>query len=157
MFGRRSPRIVHGDLYRRLVRARDFMAAHLGEPVTLAAIARQAGLSPYHFLRLHKQAFAVTPHEHLTELRLERAKAMLARGEASVTEVCLEVGYTSLGSFSTLFSRRVGRSPARFAREIRRVVQVPARLPALYIPGCFLYMFAGGDGADVTTWGAPPR
>jgi AraC-like DNA-binding protein len=156
MFGRRSPRIVHGDLYRRLVRARDFMAAHHSEPLTLAAIARQAGLSPYHFLRLHKQAFATTPHQHLTELRLERAKAMLARGEASVTEVCLEVGYSSLGSFSTLFARHVGRSPARFQREVRRVVQVPARLPALYIPGCFLYMFAGEAAAPPIS-GAPPR
>jgi AraC-like DNA-binding protein len=143
MFGRRSARIVHGDVYRRLVRARDWMAAHQGEPLTLAALAREAGLSPFHFQRLYKQAFARSPHAHLTELRLERARRLLARGDARVTDVCLEVGYSSLGSFSTLFARHTGRSPARYQREVRRVVQVPERLPALYIPGCFLHMFGG--------------
>ena len=133
-------RLVHGDVFRRLALARDFIAAHHASPLHLDEIARQAGLSPFHFLRLFRAAFDVTPHEHLTHLRLERAKALLAR-DASVTEACFAVGYESLGSFSTLFARRLGRSPARYQREVRRVVQVPARLPALYIPGCYLMGF----------------
>ncbi len=142
MLGRRSERIVHGDVFRRLVVARDFMAERHSEPLTLPDIARRAGLSPFHFLRLYRRAFGVTPHEQLTEFRLARAKAMLARGDASVTQVCFDVGYESLGSFSALFARRVGRSPASYQREIRRIVQVPERLPQLYIPACYLAFFA---------------
>ena len=137
-YGRRGERIVDGDLFRRLVVARDFIGAYHAEPLPLATIARQAGVSPFHFLRLYRQVFAVTPHEQQTRFRLERARALLAHGQASVTEVCFAVGYQSLGSFSTLFTRRTGRSPARFQREVRTLVQVPAALAWLYIPCSFL-------------------
>jgi AraC-like DNA-binding protein len=136
--GHRGERIVPGDVFRRLLAARDFIAAHHAEPLPLATIARQAGLSRFHFLRLYQKVFAVTPHEQQTRFRLERARTMLARGQASVTEVCFEVGYQSLGSFSTLFARRTGRSPARFQGEVRALVQVPAALARLYIPCSFL-------------------
>ena len=133
-------RLVHGDVFRRLIAARDYIAAHQATRLRLEDIARQAGLSPFHFLRLFRDAFDVTPHEHLTRLRIERAKALLAR-DASVTETCFAVGYESLGSFSALFARRLGRSPLRYQREVRRVVQVRERLTALYIPACYLAQF----------------
>jgi AraC-like DNA-binding protein len=145
--GRRSERIVQADVFRRLLDARDLIAAHHAEPLLLAQLARRAGLSPFHFLRLYRRAFGVTPHEEQTRFRLERARELLARGEASVTEVCLDVGYESLGSFSTLFARRTGRSPARYRREVRRLVQVPAELARLYIPCCFLAAY----GAPAST------
>jgi AraC-like DNA-binding protein len=136
--GRPSERIVAGDLFRRLLAAHDFIASHHAERLPLAAIARQAGLSPFHFLRLYQRVFAVTPHEQQTIFRLEHARRLLAAGQASVTEVCFQVGYESLGSFSTLFTRRTGRSPVRFQREVRTLVQVPAALARLYIPCSFL-------------------
>jgi AraC-like DNA-binding protein len=140
--GRSSERLVPGEVFRRLIAAHDFIAAHHAEPLPLATIALQARLSPFHFLRLYRKVFAVTPHEQQTRFRLEHARALLARGQASVTEVCFEVGYESLGSFSTLFARRTGRSPARFQREVRTLLQVPAALARLYIPCSFLAAFA---------------
>jgi AraC-like DNA-binding protein len=135
--------ILDGDTFRRLCRARDFVAASYVEPVTVAEAARQAGISRYHFLRLFRRAFGETPHAFRTRLRLEEAKRRLGRG-APVTEVCFEVGYESLGSFSTLFAQRFGRSPSSWQREVRRLVQVPDALPRLYIPQCFFAFYTGG-------------
>src|SRR3954464_1368574 len=87
--GRRSPRIVDGDLFRRLCRARDFIAEQHAGPLDLAAAARAAGASRFHFLRNFHRAFGETPHEHLTRVRLARAKQALRRG-TSVTEVCFD-------------------------------------------------------------------
>jgi AraC-like DNA-binding protein len=99
------------ELWRRLHRGRDWLHAHAAEPASLAETARAACLSPHHFLRAFHRAFGVTPHRYLQRLRLERARALLARRDASVTEVCLAVGFASLGSFSALFRREVGVSP----------------------------------------------
>lgn len=102
------------ELYRRAHLARDFIAASLSGPVPLAAIAGVAAMSPNHLLRTFRRVFGRSPHQYLTELRLERARTMLARG-ASVTEACFACGFESLGSFSALFRRRFGVS----ARETR--------------------------------------
>jgi AraC-like DNA-binding protein len=126
--------------YHRLLAARELLHARYREPMPLCELAAAVGLSDFHFLRAYRQAFGQTPHQHLTRLRLEQAKRALARGEA-VTEVCLEVGYASLGSFSSLFSRATGRSPRAWQREVRALVSVPADLPRLYIPGCFFGFF----------------
>jgi AraC-like DNA-binding protein len=72
-----------------------------GRPVSLSDVAARANLSPYHFLRVYKRAYGETPHEFLTRLRIERAKTLLAKGSHNVTEACFEVGFSSLGSFST--------------------------------------------------------
>ncbi len=111
--------------------------------VGLADVSARAHLSPYHFLRVHRQAFGETPHEFLTRVRIERAKALLARGEHSVTEVCFEVGFTSLGSFSALFTRRVGLAPSEYRRHARFGVLVPCEVRPLFVPGCFASMVFG--------------
>ena len=95
-------------------------------------------MSPFHFLRSFSRVFGETPHAFVQRLRLERAKDRLARG-ASVTEVCFDVGYASLGSFSSLFARRVGLPPSQWQRTVRRQVAVPQALARLYIPCCYLY------------------
>src|SRR5262249_27858422 len=110
---------------------------------TLADAAAEAYLSPFHFLRLFRQAFGETPHEFLTRVRLERAQLLLSTSRRPVTEVCLDVGFSSLGSFSTLFSRRVGVSPSVFRRRARSWVSVPAAAPWLFVPTCFAFMFGG--------------
>ena len=136
MLGARGSRIVDGDVFRRLVRARDFLADSYDATVLLEQAAREAGMSPFHFLRSFSRAFGETPHAFVQRLRLERAKDRLARG-ASVTEVCFDVGYASLGSFSTLFARRVGLPPSEWQRTVRRRVVVPQALARLYIPCCY--------------------
>ena len=84
--------------------------------------------------------FGVTPHQFRIQARLDAAKHMLAMGRHSVTDVCLEVGFSSLGSFSALFTRRVGEAPSAYRRRVRTMIQVPAGLPADLTPGCLSLM-----------------
>jgi AraC-like DNA-binding protein len=116
--------------FRRLVRAHELLVTgDAGQ--TIRDIAGDVGLSPFHLIRQFSALFGATPHQVRTRARLERAKALLASGSA-VTEVCMEIGFSSLGSFSSLFTRRVGVAPSSY----RRSVQVP-RSFALVPPGCF--------------------
>jgi AraC-like DNA-binding protein len=131
------------DTLRRLGRARDLLGERLGEPVTLADAAAEAGLSPWHFLRTFRAAFGETPHAFLTRLRLARARHLLATTDRSVTDVCLDVGFSSLGSFSHLFTRTVGVSPSAYRRRLRRSVAVPGTLPWLLVPFCFAVRLGG--------------
>jgi len=123
---------------RRLCRARDYLAAHTREPVSLAAAAREAFLSPFHFQRLFSRAFGESPHRFLTRRRIELAKRLLAADHLSVTEVCFEAGYSSLGSFSAKFHALVGRPPSAWRRELRRQVGCHAPSRISFIPICFL-------------------
>jgi AraC-like DNA-binding protein len=129
---RRRP--LHDDLFRRLVAARDHLHRSVEEGVPLAELARTAGLSRFHFLRLYREAFGATPHEYLTRLRIARAKRLLAGEHGSVTEVCFDLGFSSLGSFSTLFAERVGCPPSVFRRGVWRLGGA-RRIAA---PWCFL-------------------
>ena len=104
------------DLYQRLYWAKDFMDANLGESLSLDQIAGIACLSPHHFLRLFKQLFAITPHQYLTCRRLERARKLLMKTEMPIMEICLEVGFVSLGTFTSLFRRMHGASPGQYRR-----------------------------------------
>lgn len=124
-------------MVRRLVRARDLVHDAFDEPLTLDELARAAGISRFHFLRAFTDVFGATPHAYLTQVRLEEAKRALARG-ASATEACYSVGFSSLGSFSTLFSRNVGSSPREWQRRARAVITTPGRWQLLWIPSCFL-------------------
>jgi transcriptional regulator GlxA family with amidase domain len=130
-------RLLHDDVFRPLSLALDYLQEHQAEPLSLTELARQAALSRYHFLRLFRQAFGATPHQYLIRVRVERAKALLAAGRGSVTEVCFEVGFSSLGSFSALFTQRVGSPPSEWRRRIWQVAQPPYGLAQLTIPWCF--------------------
>jgi AraC-like DNA-binding protein len=103
-------------------------------------IAREARMSPFHFIRQFEALFGLTPHQFRIQLRLDRAKLLLARGHDSVTDVCMEVGFTSLGSFSDLFTRRVGMSPSAYQRAARVMIQVPGVFPQELFPGCLSLM-----------------
>jgi len=140
------PRLVDSDTFRRLCLSRDQLAAHPDARVRLAEPATAAGFSPFHYHRLFQRAFGETPHHFLTRLRIDRAKALLAAGELAVTEICWEVGYSSLGSFSTRFKEVTGCSPSDYRRRVRAQVVVPAwwlRAAPRFFPGCFLRHFAG--------------
>jgi AraC family transcriptional regulator len=108
------------EIYFRLNRARDFMEASLFSPLTIPEIAAAAWFSPHHFLRLFKATFGQTPHQYLTTRRIEHAKRLLLNSEVSVTDICTELGFESLGSFSLLFRRHAGLSPDAYRQAHRR-------------------------------------
>jgi AraC-like DNA-binding protein len=97
-----------------LRRARDLLDREYARPLDVPTMARAALMSPAHFSRRFREAFGETPYGYLQTRRVERAMALLRRGDLSVTEVCLEVGCTSLGSFSASFTRLVGESPSAY-------------------------------------------
>ncbi|HUJ12452.1 MAG TPA: AraC family transcriptional regulator [Thermoanaerobaculia bacterium] len=103
------------EMYRRLYRARDFLHCCFAEPVSVSDAAAIAAMSPFHFQRMFKIAFGITPMQFVQRRRLERARQLLIQTDEPVTAVCLSVGFESLGSFSTLFKRTFGLSP----REVR--------------------------------------
>jgi AraC-like DNA-binding protein len=88
------------------------MDRHFAEPLDLDRLAAESGFSKFHFARSFKDAYGETPAQYLTRRRVERAKDLLRRANLTVTEVCMLVGFSSLGSFSTRFSELVGMSPS---------------------------------------------
>jgi AraC-like DNA-binding protein len=120
---------------RHLLRAKDLADARYAEPLTVRDLARAAGLSPAHFSRAFADAFGAPPHRYLLTRRLERAAALLRTTDWSVTEVCLAVGWTSVGSFTTSFRRVLGTSPTAYRRAgppARSQVRIPACVAKAY-------------------------
>ncbi|MEU6217080.1 helix-turn-helix transcriptional regulator [Streptomyces sp. NPDC047022] len=110
----------------RLRRARDRMDREYAEPLDIPALARTALMSPGHFQRSFRAAYGETPYSYLMTRRVERAKALLRRGDLTVTEVCLAVGCTSLGSFSSRFTELVGETPSAYrARSHDQSAPIP--------------------------------
>ena len=101
----------------RLRRVRDRMDREYAQPLDVEALARDAHMSAGHFSREFRRAYGESPYSYLMTRRIERAMALLRRGDLSVTEVCFEVGCTSLGTFSTRFSELVGMPPSAYRRE----------------------------------------
>ncbi|WP_437618376.1 helix-turn-helix transcriptional regulator [Sorangium sp. So ce1151] len=128
------------DALRNLCRARDLLSEVHESRLSIEDVAREAAISPYHFIRQFEAVFGVTPHQYRIRRRLDLAKQLLASGQHSVTDVCMEVGFSSLGSFSALFAQRIGVPPSAYRRRLRAMVQVPGRLPWELIPGCFSLM-----------------
>lgn len=117
--------------------ARDLLDRAYAEPLDLDALARRAGYSRYHFARAFRAAFGDTPGHYLTRRRMERAQDLLRSANLSVTEVCMLVGFSSLGSFSACFKRLVGASPSEYRERAVREGGPPP------IPGCFVLMWSG--------------
>lgn len=128
--------LLRHDGFRRLCRARELLAQLDGPQPTIEALAREVHISPYHFIRQFEALFGVTPHQYRIQVRLDRARQLLATQRRSVTAVCMEVGFSSLGSFSTLFSRRFGETPSAYRRRVRA---------ADLVPGCLTLMAKVGD------------
>jgi transcriptional regulator GlxA family with amidase domain len=117
---------------RHLLRAKDLADARYAEPLTVADLARAAGLSKAHFSREFRRAFGESPHAYLLTRRLERAAALLRSTDRSVADICIAVGLDSVGSFTASFGRMFGRTPTAY-----RAVFPPAADRAL-IPACVL-------------------
>jgi len=131
--------LLRHEGFRRLCHARDRLRDAREPTPTIEQLAREVRISPFHFIRQFEAVFGVTPHQFRIASRIELAKALLASGEYSVTDVCMEVGFSSLGSFSTLFAQRVGETPTAYRRRTRTLVSVPGRFSPL-TPGCLSLM-----------------
>ena len=133
----------------RLRRVRDRVDRDFAQPLDVAVLARQACMSPGHFSRSFRAAFGESPYDYVMTRRIERAKALLRRGDVSVTEACFAVGCSSLGSFSTRFTRLVGMTPSAY-----RALDHSA---AAAIPACVLRRVArpAGAGGPVRIGEAP--
>ena len=115
----------HEEL-KHLRRARDLMDREYARPLDVPAMARAAFMSPAHFSRQFRAAYGETPYSYLMTRRIERAKLLLRRGDLSVTDVCMAVGCTSLGSFSARFTELVGETPSAYrARNHAPVAPIP--------------------------------
>ena len=116
------------DELRHLRRARDRMDREFAQPLDVAALARTALMSTAHFSRRFREAYGETPYSYLMTRRIERATALLRRGDMSVTDACFTVGCTSLGSFSARFTQIVGETPSAYRARDHSDLEV--------IPGC---------------------
>jgi AraC-like DNA-binding protein len=108
----------------RLRRAKDRVDREFDRPLDVPALARSAAMSTGHFSRSFKTAFGESPYSYLMTRRIERAKALLRRGDMSVTDACFAVGCTSLGSFSTRFTELVGESPSAYRARSHAAAEV---------------------------------
>jgi AraC-like DNA-binding protein len=121
---------------RHLLRARDLADARFADRLRVTDLARAAGLSPAHFSREFRRAFGQSPHAYLLTRRLERAASLLCRTDRSVADICMLVGLSSVGSFTTSFTRQFGSSPLQY-----RAAHPPAADWAL-IPACVVHFHA---------------
>lgn len=106
------------ELYKRVQIGHEYLSAYFSEQVTITDAAKVACMSTNHFLRSYKQLFGRSPHQYVTERRLQEAKKMLSNSDLTVTQICMEVGFQSPSSFSLLFSKRFGESPVRWREKV---------------------------------------
>ena len=123
-------------LYRQIVRAKLFIDENFASAIDLDNIADEACFSKFHFCRLFRKIYGQTPHQYLTAVRIDKAVSLLESG-SSVKEACLAVGFDSISSFTGLFKRRIGMSPAEFQRNRHKVFEEISRIPLKHIPNCF--------------------
>lgn len=131
---------LDSEIYKRLYKAKEFIDDSYCSPIDLVQISKEASISQFHFLRLFRRVYNKTPHKYLTEKRIDKAKQLLSKNELSVTDICFEIGFQSLGSFSTMFNKHVGYSPSEFRMISERKIFIAASFPEKLIPACFLIM-----------------
>jgi AraC-like DNA-binding protein len=119
---------------RRLLRARDRMDRSYADALDIEALARSVHLSRAHFIRSFKETFGETPHRYLQRRRLERAMALLRETDRPVTEICFDVGFASLGTFSRTFRDIVGVSPSAYRAREQAAPRAAVRAG---VPGCY--------------------
>ena len=129
-----------GELYERIVAAKVFIDENYHEPISLEDISQKAFLSRFHFHRLFSQVYKKTPHQYLTSKRIEKAKDLLSENK-QVTEVCNEVGFESLGSFSVLFKKEIGFAPQYYRNMAWLKKQKAKEQPKAVIPHCFIQSY----------------
>lgn len=132
------------DLYQRIATAKVFIDENYQEDIDLDEISRQAFLSRFHFHRLFRKVYRRTPHQYLTQKRIDKAKDLLAENKP-VTDVCNEVGFESIGSFSTLFKKEIGFAPTYYRNMAWLKKQEALKQPKRFIPHCFIESYKLGE------------
>ena len=125
------------DIYQRIVAAKVYIDENFQEPIDLEIISQQAFLSRFHFHRLFTKVYRHTPHQYLTRKRMDKAKDLLAENKP-VTEVCNEVGFESIGSFSVLFKKEIGFAPQYYRNMAYKKKMEQLAQPKKAIPHCFI-------------------
>lgn len=128
---------ITGETYRRIVTAKIFIDENYQQPIDLDMISQQAFISRFHFHRIFRQIYRHTPHQYITRKRIERAKDLLAENKP-VLDVCNEVGFESIGSFSTLFKKEIGYAPTYFRNMAWLKKKQAEQQPKKFIPHCFI-------------------
>lgn len=123
-------------LYKRIVQTKLFIDSHFAEKIDLNDISNEALFSKFHFIRLFKNIYGKTPHQYLTYVRIEKAQELLQK-KNSVTDVCFQVGFDSLSSFTGLFKRMTKITPSVYQKQfIKRQEQIREE-PLQFIPNCW--------------------
>jgi len=125
------------ELYVQIVAAKVFIDENYHEGIDLDEISQKAYLSRFHFHRLFSKVYKKTPHQYLTSKRIEKAKTLLSENKP-VTDVCNEVGFESLGSFSVLFKKEIGFAPTYYRNMSWLKKQQAKEQPKRFIPHCFI-------------------
>ncbi len=128
------------DIYQRIVSAKVYIDNNFHENIDLEKVSRQAFLSRFHFHRLFRQVYKKTPHQYITQKRLDMARNLLAENKP-VTDVCNEVGFESIGSFSILFKRVTGFPPTYYRNIAWLKKQEALAQPKKFIPHCFIEQY----------------
>ncbi|MBN8876688.1 MAG: helix-turn-helix transcriptional regulator [Sphingobacteriales bacterium] len=129
------------DIYQRIAAAKVFIDQNYHESIDLDRISRQALLSRFHFHRLFTRIYKKTPHQYVTQTRVEAAKLLLAKEGISITEVCNMIGFESPGSFSSLFSKQNGYSPQYYRNIAWLKKKLAKEQPRRFIPHCFIEQY----------------
>lgn len=134
---------LNDDIYRRIAAAKMYIDEHYAAPIDLDHISQQACLSPFHFHRIFRKVYLHTPHQYLTRKRIDKAKDLLAENKP-VADVCNEVGFESVGSFSTLFKKQIGFPPTYFRNIAWLKKQEEKTQPKKFVPHCFVEQYKIG-------------
>ena len=128
---------VTNDIYIRIVNAKLYIDENYHDAIDLDAVSKRAFISKFHFHRLFTQIYKKTPHQYITKKRIDKAKELLSDNKP-VTEVCNEVGFESIGSFSTLFKKEIGFAPTFYRNMAWLKKQQAKEQPKKFIPHCFI-------------------
>jgi AraC-like DNA-binding protein len=128
---------LSNDLYQRIVTAKIYIDDNYHEALDLEQVSQKAFLSKFHFHRLFRQIYRRMPHQYLTWKRINKAKDLLSENKL-VTEVCNEVGFESIGSFSVLFKKEIGFAPTYYRNMAWLKKQKAKQQPKAVIPHCFI-------------------
>lgn len=124
-------------LYRRIVQAKLFIDTHFRENINLYEIAEEASFSRFHFIRLFRQAYGSTPHQYLIVQRLREAETLMANPELKIQDICFEIGFESVSTFTTLFTKTYGQTPKARQKEILEKRRISHEEPLRTVPNCF--------------------
>lgn len=136
------------DVYKRVVAAKMYIDDNMHEPIKLEQVSKKACFSPFHFHKLFTRIYKITPHEYLTQVRIAAAKRMLGQKETSVSQVCHNVGFESLGSFSTMFKKKNGVSPQAYRHSALERAEAADNQPKAFIPHCMLRYYQDAEKQD---------